>query len=503
MSSTLPRIILRILTPVCVLIGVAGCMVGPDYQSPDLVGPDAWHARVVADMEIDRDGPGAWWESFDDPVLVELIERAGRNNLDLRTTISRIDQARAAYGIAAANLLPMVDGAGRAIWYRADSGVSPVPGVFDPSGESYALGFTMNWEIDLWGRIRRLSEAKEMSLLAAIENWRDLLVSVRAEVASSYIGYRLHRQQVGLSELAIAAARIALEVSQEEYAAGTVPLSDVLSAQAQLTKFESQLPSFEAAASQSLNQLAVLIGEAPGTLAELVGEEGAIPVPSADIAVAMPADVIRQRPDIRSAERRLASEVAQIGATEALLLPQFTLAGRVGFDSSGGTSLLDWSNRNWSIGPSMSWSLLNWGQVRNEIRKQEAVADEALLTYQSAVLDAYQEVENALVGLASSEVSRRSTAASRDALLQSLVLTLQSYDAGTVDLYSLVQIELQYLDTEYSLLELEGQVAQSAVTLYKSMGGDWSPVLPGDDGPMPVNTSDEQSVAVRDGGDRS
>ena len=499
----LPRLStsLSTLAVTAALFGLHGCMVGPDFEKPEMVGPDAWHAKLIGDMEIDREGPGRWWESFNDPVLTELIDRTSRNNLDLKTMVARIDASRAAYGIAAANLFPMVDGTGQAIWYRADSNVTPVPGVFSATGQSYDLGLELSWEIDLWGRVRRMAQAQEMSLAASLENWRDMLVTVRAEVASSYINYRTYRARAGLNELAIAAARIAVEISEQEYAAGTVPLSEVLSARAQLSTFESQLPPTEAVATESLNQLSILLGEAPGSLEDLINQDGDIPVPSTDIAVAMPAEVIRQRPDIRSAERRLASEVSMIGATEAMLLPQFTLTGGIGYQSVGETSLLSWSNRTWSIGPSMSWSLLNWGQVENEIRQQKAITDEALIQYQATVLGAFQEVENALVGFASSEISRQDTASSRDSTLQSLVLSLQAYEAGTLDLVTLVQVELQYLDTEYSLLELEGQVAQSAVTLYKAMGGDWAPVLPGDDGPMPVNEPDEKSVAISDGGD--
>ncbi len=498
-----PRLIMRcsVLATAGVLAGLGGCMIGPDFQKPDMAKPDAWHAKLIGDMEISEDGPGRWWETFNDPILIELIDRTSRNNLDLRTMVARIDASRAAYGIAAANLFPMVDGTGEAIWYRADSNVTPVPGVFSSTGESFDLGLQLSWEIDLWGRVRRMAQAQEMSLAASLENWRDMLVTVRAEVASSYINYRTYRARAGLNELAIAAAKIAVEIAEQEYAAGTIPLSEVLSARAQLSTFESQLPPTEAVATQSLNQLSILLGEAPGSLEDLIHKDGDIPVPSPDIAVAMPAEVIRQRPDIRSAERRLASEVAMIGASEALLLPQFTLTGGIGYQSVGETSLLNWSNRTWSIGPSMSWSLLNWGQVENQIRQQQAITDEALISYQSTVLGAFQEVENALVGFASSEMSRRDTASSRDDTLQSLILTLQSYDAGTIDLVSLVQVELQYLDAEYSLLDLEGQVAQSAVTLYKAMGGDWTPVLPGNDGPMPVNEPDEKSVAISDGGD--
>jgi multidrug efflux system outer membrane protein len=483
------------------LAAIQGCMVGPDYQAPDVLEPDAWHAKLVGAMKQDEAGPGAWWEGFDDPVLVELIQRAGANNLDLRTMVARIDAARATYGIAAADLFPSVDGTGQAIWYRADSGVSPVPGLPSSSGESYSLGLQMSWELDLWGRVRRTMQSREADLAAAVENWRDMLVTVRAEVASSYINYRTYRARAELNELAIAAAEIAVDIAQQEYEAGTTPRSTVLSARSQLEGFKSTLPSEEAAATQALNQISILLGEAPGTLESLVSDDGEIPVPSAEIAVAMPADLIRQRPDIRSAERSLAAASELIGATEALLLPQFSLTGGVGFQASSGSELFDWSNRNWSVGPSMNWSLLNWGSVESQIDRQKARTDEALVNYQSTILSAFQEVENSLVGFASSEVSRRSSSLSRNDTLESLVLMLQSYEAGTVDLASVVQIELQYLDAEYTLLNLEGQVAQAAVSLFKAMGGSWTPMLPGADGPVPIEQPAANSVAASDGGD--
>lgn len=481
------------------MIGLDGCMVGPDYERPDFIVPDAWHAQVLEDMKTTEEGPGKWWASFDDPVLVELIERTDRNNLDLRTMIARIDAARATYGVAAADLFPQVEGGGQAVWYRAEGGVSPVSGVFDPSGSTFSMGFDMSWELDLWGRVRRTMEARQLDLLAAIENWRDTLITVRAEVASTYINYRTYRARAELNELAIAATRVAVELAEQEYAEGTGTLADFLMSRSQLRTIESDLPMTESDAQQSLNQLALLLGEAPGNLAGLIDSAGRIPVPSPSIAVGMPADVIRQRPDIRSAERELASAVSEIGATEALLLPQFKLAGGVGFESSSESELFLWSNRNWSIGPSFTWSLLNWGSVESQIRIQEALTQEALISYEEAILSAYQDMENALVGFASTELARRDSAAARDDSLGALVLSLESYDAGTVDMQEVIQIELQILDAEYALLNYQGQLAQAAVTLYKAAGGDWTPVFPGSDGPVPVHSDPDSITSTRAG----
>lgn len=481
---------------------LSGCMVGPDYERPEMVNPDSWHTKLMDDMKLTKDGAGRWWESFNDPVLVELINRTERNNLDLRTMIARIEKARAEYGIAGSYLWPQIDANGRAVWYRADGGVSPVPGVFDPTGETYSTTLDMTWEIDLWGRIRRMTQSAEMDMLAAIENWRDALVTIRAEVASTYIDYRTSRAQADLLQLAVIAAQIAVQLSEEEYHAGTAPLTDLLYARSQLLNFQAQLPEFESSAARSLNQLSVLMGEAPGYLGELVDDAGEIPVPSSEIAVGIPADVIRQRPDIRAAERQLAAEVATIGATEAQLFPQLTLMGGVGFESSQASQLFVWSNRNWSIGPSFSWSLLNWGRIGAQIDAQKATTQEALISYQGAVLGAYQEVENALVNFASYEVGRQNTAASRDDTLQTLVLELQAYEVGTVDMSSVVQIELDYLDSESSLLNFQGQVAQAAVSIYKATGGDWSPVLPGENGPIPI-PKDTKAVASAGDGESS
>jgi len=492
------------------LAGVAislsqGCMVGPDYRPPELETPDAWHSTLMEGMDIAEDGVGAWWHDFDDPVLVELIRRTDRNNLELRMMVARIDAARAAYGIAGSALFPQIDGNGQVIWSRGNDEFSGNGGNLSDfsstsSNENFSTGLEMSWELDLWGRVRRTMNAREFDVLASLENWRDMLVTVRAEVASAYIDYRTNRARVELIELAIAATRLAVSIVEEEYAAGTIALSDVLSARFELRTFESRLPPLEAAATASLNQLSILLGETPGALEELVGDAGTIPVPPAAIAVAMPADVIRQRPDIRAAERTLASAVETIGATEALLLPQFTLNGGIGFQSSSAGDLFTLSTRYWTVGPAFNWSLLNWGAIRNQIRQQNAVTDEALLRYQSTVLGAFQDVENSLVGFASSELARRDTAIARDDNLQALVLATQAYDAGTVDLTSVVQIELQYLDAENALIDLEGQVALSAVTLYKSMGGDWTPVVPGDDGPQGLDPA-ANSVATADGGE--
>lgn len=499
-----PPMIFRRILPTCVfgvsaVLCIDGCMVGPDYERPDLVKPDAWHADLVEGIEVSEEGPGQWWASFNDPVLVELIERTDRNNLDLRTMFARIDAARANYGIAASDLFPQVGAEGKAEWYRADGGTSPVDGVFDPSGELYRVGLDLGWELDIWGRVRRTMQASEQDLLAAIENWRDMLITVRAEVASTYINYRIYRARVELIKLAIEAARISLELYEQEYAVGTSALSDVLQMRSQLRTIEADLPPTQAAATQSLNQLSVLVGEAPGYLTDLINDDGTIPVPAAELAVGVPADVIRQRPDVRSAERSLASAVAEIGATEALLFPQFSLTGVVGFSTSTASELFVWSNRNWSIGPSFSWSILNWNQIGSQIEFQQALAQEALVSYESAVLSAYEDMENALVGYASTELARRDTEAARDDSLDALILAEGAYEAGTVDLESIIQLELQFLDSEYTFLTYQGQAALAAVSLYKAAGGDWSPIVPSADGPIAVPASLNAAASPSEG----
>ena len=479
---------------------LTGCMVGPDYERPDLITPDAWHSDLKAGLEASAEGVGPWWESFDDPILDELILRTQRNNLDLRILMTRIDAARAQYGVAGSYLLPTIDGDGYAQWFRSEGGEVPIPNLTDDSGRSFKLGGSMTWELDLWGQIRRSMESKENSLLASIENWRDLLVTVRAEVATSYVAYRTLRRIVEITEVGLVAAEHNFDLTRQSYDNGMSTMTDVLSARSLVASLESGLHGYVADATQELNRISVLVGQTPGSLNELLGEGSRIPVPPATIGVAMPANVIRQRPDVRAAERNLAASVAGIGVAEADLLPSFTLLGSVGLQSPTSGSLFDWSNRYWSVGPSLDWQLLNWGRVSSQIDLAKAEAGESLALYEKAVLGAYRDIEDALVDFSSSELSRRDTEAARNDSLGALVLAEQSYEQGTQNLTRVIETELQLLEQEFSLINAEAQVALAAVTLYKALGGDWSPVLPSADGPVAVPTNDESIVSATAGG---
>lgn len=487
--------------PVMLLAVQTSCMVGPTYEAPQMLLPDSWHAALLNETSSSSsvDGAGEWWSAFDDPAMLELIERAERNNLKLRTMVARIDAARAQYGVAGSDLYPQVDATGQAIWYR--EGASSTFGLDDANSKSFSIGPQMSWEVDLWGRVRRTTRAAEADVVASVENWRDALITVRAEVASSCIAYRLAQQQLEIATLAIVAARIAYDLDEQSYAAGVGTKQEVLSAHATMLSLESDKRAFETNASTELNRLSILIGEAPGALRDVFDDNLGVPVPPLDIAVALPATVIRHRPDVRAAERQLAAAVEILGATEALKYPTFQLSGQIGLQSSDLGSLFNWSNRNWSIGPAFSWSILNWGKVESQIQLQEAVVEQQLVSYQSAVLGACQDVENAIVGFANAELSRRDTLAARDDSLDSVVLELQAFEQGTAVLDGVVQTELQYLQAEYALLTAQGQVAQSAVILYKSIGGDWRRVVPGDDGPVPVTTTtNENELAQKTGG---
>ena len=477
-------------------------MVGPDYERPDLITPDAWHSDLKAGLEASSEGVGLWWESFEDPILDELILRTQRNNLDLRILMTRIEAARAEYGVAGSYLLPTVNGDGYAQWFRAEGGEVPIPNLTDEgTDKSFKLGASMTWELDLWGQIRRSMESKENTLLASIENWRDLLVTVRAEVATSYVAYRTLRKIVEVAEVGLVAAEHNFDLASQSYDNGMATMTDVLTARSLVASLESGLHGYVADATQELNRISVLVGETPGSLKQVIGEAGRIPVPPASIGVAMPANVVRQRPDVRAAERRLAAAVAGIGVAEADLLPSFTLLGSVGLQSPTAGSLFDWSNRYWSVGPSLNWQLLNWGRVSSQIDLAKAGRERAVSSpTRKAILGAYRDIEDALVDFSSSELSRRDTEAARNDSLGALVLAEQAYQQGTQNLPVVIETELQLLQQEFSLINAEAQVALSAVTLYKALGGDWTPVLPSADGPVAVPTTDESLVSATAGG---
>jgi NodT family efflux transporter outer membrane factor (OMF) lipoprotein len=459
----------------CVALGSVGCMVGPDPTTPTTVSPDSWHAELVEGVSRERVDPGAWWKRFNDPMLVELIAVAERKNLDLRTAASRIREARSLYGIAAADLYPQISAAGEADFVNGNRPSSESPGV--ERENFYSAGLDFGWEIDLWGKVRRSMQSAEFNVLAEIEYSRDMLITVRAEVARSYVEGRSLQGQIKSLKGIIKAQAETLSLAKNQFRQGVVTDFSVLQAEAQLQTAEAKLPSLQYELATAINRLSVLLAEPAGPLSTRFAasaEEFGVPQPPISIAVGIPADVIRRRPDIRAAERKLGAAAANIGVAEAALFPSLKFTGQGGYSSTEFNKLIEPGNFGGLLGVQINWPIFTAGRLRSVVDVRNEQALQALLSYESTVLNAIADVETALVAYGSSllEQSRLSNAATT--YDRAATLATDRLTRGVSDLESLLNLERELLAVQQELAVVNGQVASNAVGLYKALGGSWN-----------------------------
>jgi NodT family efflux transporter outer membrane factor (OMF) lipoprotein len=454
-----------------------GCMVGPNYHPPAAAVPDRWAGPIPDPAAVP---PGIdlaqWWTVFDDPTLTSLEERAVRSNLDLKQSEARIRQARAARGIAASGLGPTVDGTGAVQRSRnpgRNSGWTDgeTRGVVS---NSYDAGFDAGWEVDIFGGIRRNIEAADADLLSAVENRRDVLVILTAEVARNYIELRAFQQRIEIARQNLATQEHSARLTRLRFEGGFVSGLDVATANAQVATTASQIPFLESAARQSIYALGILLGREP---AELVPELApASPIPAAPPAApaGVPSDLLRRRPDIRQAEADIHAATARIGVVTADLFPRFTITGSAGVRSGDLSSWLSYAQRFWSFGPSASWRVFDTGRTRSAIEQQEALQEQTLIAYQQTLLRALQEVENALIASAMEQERRESLISAVTANRKAVSLSKTLYTQGQTDFLSVLDAQRSLFVTEEALVLSTSAVSTDLVALYKALGGGWS-----------------------------
>jgi NodT family efflux transporter outer membrane factor (OMF) lipoprotein len=413
----------------------------------------------AADQELRR-----WWEGFNDPQLTSLIERAMAANFDLRKAAARVRQARASRGVAFAGLGPTVDASMAHERSRSSAGVV---------GDLYQAGFDAGWEIDLFGGTRRGIEAADADLTAAVEGRNGVLVSLSAEVARNYIALRASQQRLAVARQNVAAQQKTAEITRQRFDAGLVNRLDLSNAEAQLATTSAQVPVLESAARQTMHNLGVLLGLAPGALLAELTPEGAVPVAASSVPAGIPSDLLRRRPDIRRAEAALHAATARIGVATADLFPRFTLAGGLTFSDTHFGSLFTWAERGWSFGPSVSWRLFESGRTLANIELRKALQEEEGLAYQQTVLVALREVEDALVAAAREEEHRRALLDAVTAHRTAVDLAIRLYQAGETDFLAVVVAQRALYAAEDALAQSTGTVATELVALYKALGGGW------------------------------
>ncbi len=445
-----------------------GCIsVGPDYEQPETPMPDAWHEAVQEEFESGDPDLQTWWTVFGDETLNGLITKASTNNLTLKTAAARIEQAAALRGVSASQYWPDIVAGGAA------SAVKTTPVQGDYEGGLYQAGLSMAWELDLWGRVRRSVESADATLQASIENYRDILVVLYADIARNYIDVRTLQARITFAENNLKAQLKTMTLTKNRFDSGLVPALDV--SQSQLNRFrtESQIPPLKQSLIEAINRLSVLTGDMPyALLQELETQDSKIPRSTGkQIARGLPADLLRQRPDIRRAERELASQNAKIGATQAELYPTLTLPGTLSVQSlgSGGGDVTD------GFGPQLRWNIFNGKRIRSQVAAEEAGTKAALYVYEQTILLALEEVEDSMAAYANEQDRVVSLEAAAVAAEKSVALVTELYKSGLTDFQNVLNMEQALLVQQDALASSRGLISLDLVGIYKSLGGGWAP----------------------------
>lgn len=450
---------------------LSGCLtVGPDYEAPAVPVPDAWNEALLEDFTSETPMLEAWWAVFEDPQLEALVLRAGVSNRNVRVAAARIQEARALLGVADSQYWPQVGAFGGVYGTRVSEEI--LPGVTDPENTLFQVGVDVGWELDLFGRVRRSVESAEAGLEASMEDYRDIMVLLYAEVATAYIDVRSLQARIEYAEANAAAQEGTLRLTRDRNKAGLVPDLDVSQAELNVASTRSQIPSLRSQLKQTVNRLGVLLGVYPqGLYAELKASVP-VPMPPDRVAVGLPAELLRQRPDVRSSERLLASQHARIGVAKAEFYPIFSLPGTFSLDAFDAGNL-NGSALAYSLGPSFRWNLFSAGRVRNNVRAEEARTLQALHQYEQVVLEAVSEVESAMAALAEERVRYASLQQAVAAAERSVELVQTLYRGGLTNFQNVLDMERSLAQQQDALASSEGVMSKALIALYTALGGGW------------------------------
>jgi NodT family efflux transporter outer membrane factor (OMF) lipoprotein len=452
---------------------LTGCAVGPDYRAPATPTPDSWRSAAVPQAP-DAAKLASWWTTLNDPALNGLIEQAIAHSPTVAQARARLAEARARYGVASAGLFPGLDASTGVSRNESDPGDSSSGSAGAANGDkTYSAGLDASWEIDLFGGQRRSVEAAGAQVGASEADLRDVLVTLLGDVALSYVDVRTAQSRLAYAERNLETQRELTDITRWQSEAGLATSLEVEQANSSYEQTRAQLPSLDSSLRQSLNRLAVLTGETPGALDAQLTDRKPIPAPPLEVAAGVPADVLRRRPDIRAAERRLAAQTAQIGVAQAALYPSLSLSGVITLTSLDAGHVFDGARTDRS-GLALTLPIFHAGALRQNVRAQSAVADQALATYESTVLAAYEEVENALTAWSNEHRRNESLVAAAASARIAAELALMQYNSGLVDFQTVLTADRQLIVLEDSLAVSDGETTANYVRLYKALGGGWS-----------------------------
>lgn len=471
---------LKLVSLLVFLITLSGCKtVGPDFIRPDAPVSDQWLEMDDPKVSTSQADFSTWWTIFDDPVLNSLVENAYQQNLPLQIAGIRILEARAQLGIAVGNIYPQKQQVRGGLGHVEISDNQPnFSSTLDTSFRDIDAGFDIGWELDLWGRFKRGIEAADADLLATIADYDDVLVSLTAGVASAYTLIRTFEERLAIARKNVEIQERSLEITTIRFKNGITTELDVQQAKTLLLNTQASIPALEIGLQQARHALSTLLGLPPGNLENLINSEGVIPTAPAEVAVGIPAELLRRRPDTRRAELQAAAQSARIGIAEGDLYPHFSLVGSIGlrasdtFNSNLG-DLFQLNSVEAFAGPSLTWDVFNYGRIKNNVRVQDARLQQLIVNYQNTVLEATREVEDALVGFLRAKEQVVFLAQSVESAERSVELALLQYRDGVAD-YQRVLDTQQALVTQQDLLTARrGDIATFLIAMYRALGGGW------------------------------
>ncbi|MBW2688505.1 MAG: efflux transporter outer membrane subunit [Deltaproteobacteria bacterium] len=465
----------------------SGCAkIGPDFTTPPSPVADSWFEQENQQLTSTAESNEQWWTVFNDPVLNLLIEESYQQNLGLQIAGLRILEARAQLGIATGNLYPQQQqllGGAAAVGNSKNAANTA-------GGDLYykSLGSSMDaaWELDFWGKFRRGVEAADAQYLASAANYEDVMVTLTAEVARAYILIRINEERIRLAVESVAIQDRSLEIATNRFDGGLVTELDVQQARTLLANTRATIPRFEVDYHQARNALSVLLGQPPGDLVKILTSPGnvlGIPMAPVEVAVGVPADLLRRRPDVRRAELLAASQSALIGVAKADLLPHFTLLGSIGLQtsessitrngSSSFSDLFDSDSMTYFVGPSLTWDILNYGRIKNQVRVQDARLQQLVINYQDTVLRAAQETEDAMIGFLKTQQEALYLADAVKASQRSVDISMLQYGEGLADYQRVLDAQRSLSIGQDVLASTQGSVVLNLVSMYKALGGGW------------------------------
>ncbi|WP_340121154.1 efflux transporter outer membrane subunit [Methylobacter svalbardensis] len=458
---------------------LSGCFaVGPDYQRPKIPVPRQWTESTAATGSQ----PDKWWKAFNDPVLDQLIGDAIASNLDLKLALERVKDARVLRSATIATGLPSLDAKSNvsrrfnnSSSSASQSGTSSAGGGFGIGNQFiniFQMGFDTQWELDFFGGVRRAVEAADATIDVEVENSRDVLITLLGDVARNYIELRANQRLIAITRENLHAQQETRELTQIRQQTGLASMLEVTQAQAQAATTEAQLPNYETAVKQSVHALSVLLGKEPGALVVRLDRQGIIPTIATKVITNLPSELLQRRPDIRRAERQLAVANASVGVATAELYPKINLAAFIGLQN---TTITDFTplGKSWSAASSLTMPIFNWGKLNANINSKKAQFEQTFLTYQSTVLSAFKEVEDALIAYSKEQERHKALAQAVAANQLAVQLANERYQKGLTAFLDVLTGQTTLYQAQSLLVSSESQLSSNMVALYKALGGGW------------------------------